>query len=112
MQDNSYFGGNDMLKKKHRTIGLDKSLKNLENQNQDLSRHLDVLRNQRSRLEERNQSKFNQSMGNLNEYELEKMKQEYYTVKSDNILYKEEVNLLYEKNQKLEQDLANQYNRK
>ena len=88
-----------------------------EHKSQDLSRHNDVsrqvenFRSHRSRLENEH-SRYNQSITNYNEYENEKMRQEFYTLKSDNILYKEEVNLLHEKNQKLEEDLARQHNRK
>lgn len=75
------------------------------------NKHLENLKNQRSRLEEANQSKYNYSIS-ANDFENEKIKHEFYTLKSDNILYKEEINILQEKNQKLEDDLKSQHNRK
>jgi len=108
----SYMSNNEMAMKHNKGLDLEKSVKGLDNQNQDLSRHVDNLRNHRSKLEEHSNMKYNHSLSNYNDYESDKMRQEFYTVKSDNILYKEEVNLLHETNRKLEDDLAKQHTRK
>ena len=73
-----------------------------------MSRCLDNIRNERSRLEE---SKLNLNSVNF-DYEYEKLKQEYSTIKSDNIIFREDINRLSEVNRHLEEELSRQRNRK
>lgn len=85
---------------------VEKSLRDLEVKSMEMSRCLENIRNERSKLEE---SKLN----NTNfDYEYEKLKQDYFTLKSDNIIFREDINRLSEVNRHLEEELARQRNRK
>ena len=81
---------------------VERSLKDLEAKSQEMSRYIESLKNERSRIEEPRYA----------DYELEKMKQEYATLKSDNIIFREDINRLSEINRHLEDELTRQRNRK
>jgi predicted nucleic acid-binding Zn-ribbon protein len=81
---------------------VEKSLKDLELKSHEMSRYIESLRNERSRIDD---SKFG-------DFENEKLKQEYATLKSDNIIFREDINRLSDLNRHLEEELSRQRNRK
>jgi hypothetical protein len=81
---------------------VERSLKDLEAKSHEMSRHIESLRNERSRIDD---SKFG-------DFEHEKLKQEYATLKSDNIIFREDINRLSDVNRHLEEELNRQRNRK
>lgn len=89
----------------HKLDEVEKTLRDLEAKSLEMSRHLDNIRNDRSRLDD--------SIKHVNfDYENEKLKQEYSTMKSDNIIFREDINRLSEINRHLEEELSRQRNRK
>lgn len=93
---------------KSQLTNVEKSLKELEAKSLEMSRCLENIRNERSRLED---SKMNMNTINF-DYDYEKLKQEYSTLKSDNIIFREDINRLSEINRHLEEELGRQRNRK
>jgi hypothetical protein len=81
---------------------VERSLKDLEQKSHEMSRYIESLRHERSRIDD---SKFG-------EFENEKLKQEYATLKSDNIIFREDINRLTDLNRHLEEELNRQRNRK
>lgn len=81
---------------------LEKSVKALERKNNEITRSLEALRLERTSLDNRNNSW----------YEIDKLKQENQTLKSDNIIFREDINRLTDLNSKLEEDIVRQRSRK
>ena len=82
---------------------VERSLKDLEAKSHEMSRYIESLKVDRSRIED---SRYPP------EYEIEKLKQEYSTLKSDNIIFREDINRLSEINSHLEEEITRQRNRK
>jgi hypothetical protein len=81
---------------------VERSLKDLEAKSHEMSRYIESLKVDRSRMEDTRYI----------DIETEKLKHEYSTLKSDNIIFREDVNRLSEINSHLEDELSRQRNRK
>ena len=82
-----------------------------------MSRHIEVLRNERTRIDENKQNiSVNHSQNyqvNPNmDYEFEKFRQENSMLKSDNIIFREDINRLADMNRHLEEEIRRQRERK
>jgi hypothetical protein len=81
---------------------VERSLKDLEAKSLEMSRYIESLKYDRSRVEDTR----------FPEIENEKLKQEFSTLRSDNIIFREDINRLSEINSHLEDELTRQRNRK
>lgn len=81
---------------------LEKQLIELEKTKKDVVRYLEVIKAERSNIDYKNNSSF----------EINKLVQENQTLKSDNIIYKEDLLRMTELNKRLEDDLVRQRHRK
>jgi len=81
---------------------LEKQLSEIERTKKEVSKYLDTIKAERGNLD-------NKSSSN---YEISKLLQENQTLKSDNIIFREDINRLSELNARLEDDLIRQRNRK
>lgn len=81
---------------------LEKQLMELEKTKKDVVRYLEVIKAERSNIDYKNNSSF----------EINKLVQENQTLKSDNIIYKEDLLRMNELNKRLEDDLVRQRHRK
>ena len=83
---------------------LETTIRNLEEKSNELSRKLDNLRSYESYLPK--------CSSPLNVFpEIEKLKEEYSTLKSDNIIFREDINRLTDLNKHLEDELTHQRSR-
>ncbi len=89
---------------------LEKSIQEIENKNEEIGRNLENLRMERSRLEDKSFAYINNNSTINND--LEKLRHENNTLKSDNIMFKEELNMMNELNRRLDADLNKQRMRK
>lgn len=102
MNPNVGLGG---LKENHSTLNieaLEKQLSDIERTKKEVAKYLDAIRAERGSLESKSNSN----------YEISKLVQENQTLKSDNIIFREDLSRLTELNQRLEEDLVRQRNRK
>lgn len=82
-----------------------------------MSKHIENLRNERSRIEDNRYTSNNNSVlmkNNFNniDYDLEKLRQENSMLKSDNIIFREDINRLSDINRHLEEEIRRQRERK
>ena len=100
--NNSNLGG---LKHNPSTLNieaLEKQLNEIERTKKEVAKYLDAIRAERGSLESKSNSN----------YEVSKLVQENQTLKSENIIFREDLSRLTELNQRLEEDLVRQRNRK
>lgn len=91
---------------------VEKSLRDLEAKSLEMSRCLENIRNSRINDESTLGAKHSHSNTQLNiDYEYERLKQESATLKSDNIIFREDINRLSDINRHLEEELQRQRNR-
>jgi len=88
---------------------VERSLRDLEAKSLEMSRYLESMKVEKSRIHD-------DSAHNLNnkrecDWEIEKLKQEASTLKSDNIIFREDINRLSEINRHMEEELARQRGR-
>lgn len=81
---------------------LEKQLAEIERTKKEVSKYLDLIKIERSNIDKKSS----------HSYEISKLIQENQTLKSDNIIFKEDIKSLTELNQRLEDDLIRQRNRK
>lgn len=85
-----------------------------------MSKHIENLRNERSRVDESryannpnsNPNVSRTNFGNTIDYEYEKLRQENSMLKSDNIIFREDINRLSDMNRHLEEEIRRQRDRK
>jgi len=111
--DNSYISNNQS-----KLVDVERTLRDLEAKSLEMSKHIENLRNERSRVEENRYSNNinNVSRANFNnssiDYEYEKLRQENSMLKSDNIIFREDINRLSDMNRHLEEEIRRQRDRK
>jgi hypothetical protein len=119
-QDQSYISNHKEEKLKE----VEKSLRDLEAKSLEMSRCIDNLRNERGKIQTSNYDEtlntinthnhtlikncLSSQMSQMSEMEYEKLKTENATLKSDNIIYREDINRLTDINRHLEDELAKQ----
>ena len=110
--DNSYVSNNQS-----KLVDVEKSLRDLETKSLEMSKCIEHLKNERSRVEDKryplNNNPNNISSSNLNvDYEYEKLRQENSMLKSDNIIFREDINRQSDMIRHLEQEIRKQRDRK
>lgn len=93
---------------------LENTLHNLEEKSMELSRKLDNLHNvddSRMAVKSSTLNNNNISVSYLPDAEIDKIKQDYATLKSDNIIFREDINRLTDLNKHLEDELTQQRSR-
>ena len=80
---------------------LEKQLSEIEKTKKEVSRYLDTIKAERGNI----------NLNNNSNWEISKLLQENQNLKSDNIIFREDINRLTELNQRLEDDLIRQRNR-
>jgi len=98
--------------KSSRKKELERSIQEIENRNQEINKNLENLRMDRSRLEDKSFTYNNNQVNVSYNNDHDRLKYDNNTLKSDNIMFKEEVNMLNELNRRLDADLSKQRNRK
>lgn len=81
---------------------LEQQLSEIERTKKEVAKYLDTIRAHKGNLDSKSSSN----------YEISKLIQENQTLKSDNIIFREDISRLSELNQRLEDDLVRQRNRK
>ena len=113
--DNSYTSNNQS-----KLVDVERTLRDLEVKSLEMSKHIENLRNERSRVEENrypnntnaNANNSRTNFGNNIDYEYEKLRQENSMLKSDNIIFREDINRLSDMNRHLEEEIRRQRDRK
>ncbi len=113
--DNSYISNNQS-----KLVDVERTLRDLEAKSLEMSKHIDNLRNERSRVEDtrypnnpnNNANISRTNFGNSIDYEYEKLRQENSMFKSDNIIFREDINRLSDMNRHLEEEIRRQRDRK
>ncbi len=111
--DNSYMSNNQS-----KLVDVERTLRDLEVKSLEMSKHIENLRNERSRIEDnRYSNNINNNMSRTNfntniDYEYEKIRQENSMLKSDNIIFREDINRLSDMNRHLEEEMRRQRDRK
>lgn len=111
--DNSYISNNQS-----KLVDVERTLRDLEAKSLEMSKHIENLRNERSRVEENrypDNPNINISTNNFRnniDYEYEKLRQENSMMKSDNIIFREDINRLSDMNRHLEEEIRRQRDRK
>lgn len=110
--DNSYISNNQS--KLH---DVERTLRDLEVKSLEMSKHIENLRNERSRVEDNRFTNNNNNVSKINfnsgiDFEFEKFRQENSMLKSDNIIFREEINRLSDMNRHLEDEIRRQRDRK
>ena len=113
MDDNSNI--NQSVSQERKLKSLEESLRLLEEKNYEMTQKLENMRLERSRCvdESRNAMKgsTNVTVSYLPDAEIEKIKQDHATLKSDNIIFREDINRLTDINRHLEEELNLQRSR-
>ncbi len=107
-----------MSNNQSKLVDVERTLRDLEVKSLEMSKHIENLRNERSRIEDnRYSNNINNNMSRTNfntniDYEYEKIRQENSMLKSDNIIFREDINRLSDMNRHLEEEMRRQRDRK
>jgi len=88
---------------------LEKSIQEIENRNEEINKNLENLRMDRSRLEDKS---FINPTNMSYQGDFDRIKHDNNILKSDNIMFKDELNMMNELNRRLDIDLSQQRMRK
>ena len=119
--NNSYLSKNNNNNlNQSKLVDVEKTLRDLETKSLEMSRHIEVLRNDRTKIDENKPQIFSENQNyivnsdpNPNmDYEYEKNRQENSMLKSDNIIFREDINRLSDMNRHLEEEIRRQRERK
>lgn len=113
--DNSYISNNQS-----KLVDVERTLRDLETKSLEMSKHIENLRNERSKIDDNrfvdnsnnNVNVSRTNFGNNLDYEYEKLRQENSMIKSDNIIFREDINRLSDMNRHLEEEIRRQRDRK
>ena len=113
--DNSYASNNQS-----KLVDVERTLRDLEVKSLEMSKHIENLRNERSKIEDNryvnnsnnNVNNSRTNFGNSIDYEYEKLRQDNSMLKSDNIIFREDINRLSDMNRHLEEEIRRQRDRK
>jgi hypothetical protein len=95
--------------KDKKLLEVERSLRDLEAKSLEMSRYIENMKVEKSRIHDESAYNLNSKSGC--DCEVEKIKQEASTLKSDNIIFREDINRLTEINRHLEEELSRQRNR-
>lgn len=89
---------------------VERSLRDLEAKSLEMSRYIDGMKAEKSRIND--ESLYNNTNTKTGcDCDIEKIKQDAFTLKSDNIIFREDINRLSDINRHLEEELVRQRNR-